>query len=61
MKIELTQAQLDAVIKALEDVLARYELEAAAFLRLSEGHDLAVKRLEQAKKAAELVDFFLHQ
>lgn len=60
MKIEITQEQLDATISALEDVLARYELEASMFLRHPAGGDLAEQRLSQAVEAAKLVDFYLH-
>lgn len=60
MKIEITQDQLDALVETLEIAQTRLELEAAALLRTTEGHELAILRLKQAKKAAALADFFLH-
>ncbi len=61
MKIELTQEQLDDTISILEFAQSRLEQEASALLNVRAGRDLAVTRLGQAKKAADLVDFYLHQ
>lgn len=71
MKIEISQEQLDDTITALEFAVVRYEQEAAALLdtarheqdevlvRLS--RKLGRKRLEQADRTANLVDFYLHK
>lgn len=70
MNIEITQEQLDAVIKALEFARDRCEQEAAALIgaagweqdeplvRLS--RKLGRERMEQAVETAALVEFFLH-
>lgn len=60
MKIEITQEQLDNLVEMLEIAQSRLELEAAALLNAPKGRRIAVKHLEQAEKAAALVDFFLH-
>lgn len=61
MKIELTQDQLDATIAVLEQAQTRFEQEAAALLRVTEGYELAQARLKQARDATALVDFYLAQ
>ncbi len=60
MKIEITQEQLDSLVEMLEIVQSRLELEATALLNAPKGHRIAIKRLEQAGKAAALADFFLY-
>lgn len=60
MKIEITQEQLDNLVEMLELVQSRLELEATALLNAPKGRRIAIKRLEQAGKAAALADFFLH-
>lgn len=70
MKIELTQEQLDATIKALEFAQDRSEQEAAAlfFASRKTEHErdretvwnLGLKRMELAHQTAALVDFYLH-
>lgn len=69
MKIELTQVQLDAVIKALEFAQDRSEQEAASLFYAARSAErnremtwaLGLERMELAHQTAELVDFFLHQ
>lgn len=69
MKIELTQEQLDAVIKALEFAQDRSEQEAASLFYAARSTErdremtwaLGLERMELAHQTAELADFFLHQ
>ncbi|MFG6352170.1 MAG: hypothetical protein K1W21_11310 [Oscillospiraceae bacterium] len=60
MEIEITQEQIDNLVEVLEIAQTRLEQEAAALLRVTAGHELAMRRLKQADKAAALADFFLH-
>ena len=64
MEIEITQNELDALIRHLEGIVARYEREAGAFLTVSEecpgAKDRAAERLREADSAAALLDKLLH-
>lgn len=62
MKYEITQQQLTDTIEALRDHTLRLEAEAAALARLisKEAVHLAQERLEQAKVAEALFDFYVH-
>lgn len=64
MKIDITQEELDAMIRHLEAILTRYESEAGAFLAIeaecSGAKDRAVERLRDADSAAALLDKLLH-
>lgn len=64
MKIDITQEELDALIRHLEGIVSRYESEAGAFLAIEEGYtsakDRAVERLREADSAAALLDKLLH-
>ena len=69
MKIEISQEQLDAVIKALEFAQDRSEQEAVSlfYAARSTEHDremtwaLGLERMELAHQTAELVDYLLHR
>ena len=69
MKIEISQEQLDAVIKVLEFAQDRSEQEAASLFYATRNAEcdremvwaLGQERMELAHQAAELVDHFLHQ
>lgn len=64
MKIDITQEELDALIRHLEAILARYESEAGVFFAVEKdclgAHGLAVSRLEAARSAETLLDKLLH-
>lgn len=64
MEIEVTQNELDALIRHLEGIVARYESEAGAFLAIAEecpgAKDRAAERLREADSAAALLDKLLH-
>ena len=64
MEIEVTQNELDALIRHLEGIVARYESEAGAFLAVAEecpgAKDRAAERLREADSAAALLDKLLH-
>lgn len=64
MEIEVTQNELDALIRHLEGIVARYESEAGAFLTIAEecpgAKDRAAERLREADSAAALLDKLLH-
>lgn len=64
MEIEVTQNELDALIRHLEGIVARYESEAGAFLTVAEecpgAKDRAAERLREADSAAALLDKLLH-
>lgn len=64
MEIEVTQNELDALVRHLEGIVARYESEAGAFLTVAEecpgAKDRAVERLREADSAAALLDKLLH-
>lgn len=64
MEIEVTQNELDALIRYLEGIVARYESEAGAFLTIAEecpgAKDRAAERLREADSAAALLDKLLH-
>lgn len=64
MEIEITQNELDALIRHLEGIVARYESEAGAFLTVAEecpgAKDRAAERLRGADSAAALLDKLLH-
>lgn len=64
MKIEVTQEELDALIRHMEGIVARYESEAGAFLAIAEecpgAKGRAVERLSVADSAAALLDKLLH-
>lgn len=63
VKIDITQEELDALIRHLEAVLIRYESEAGAFIIAGECYgakDRAVERLREADSAAALLDKLLH-
>ena len=64
MKIEVTQEELDALIRQMEGIVARYESEAGAFLAIAEecpgAKGRAVERLSEADSAAALLDKLLH-
>lgn len=74
MKIEITQDQLDATIKALEFAQTRYEQDAVAIFgamlsaveqepdetRVKQSQKLGWEWLDMADRTSELVDFFLH-
>lgn len=64
MEIEVTQNELDALIRHLEGIVARYESEAGAFLTVAEAcpgaKDRAAERLGEADSAAALLDKLLH-
>lgn len=69
MKIEITQEQLDATIKALEFAQDRSEQEAAALFfasrKTEHAHDremvwnLGLERMQLAHQTSTLVNFFL--
>lgn len=59
VKYAIPDQILDDTVEALQAVETRFEQEAAALLRVDAGRELAEKRLAQAKKATELVDFYL--
>ena len=64
MKIEVTQEELDALIRHMEGIVARYASEAGAFLAIAEecpgAKGRAVERLSEADSAAALLDKLLH-
>ena len=64
MKIDITQEELDALIRHLEGIVTRYESEAGAFLAIADdcpgAKDRAVERLRQTGSAAALLDKLLH-
>lgn len=62
MKIELSQARLDETIAALEALIPRLELEAAAFAQVNprEGTALAGERLGQAAKMRRLCEWYMN-
>lgn len=63
MKIDITQEELDALIRHLEGIVARYESEAGAFIIAGEcpGAKIrAIERLNEADSAAALLDKLLH-
>ena len=64
MRINVTQEELDALIRHLEGIVARYESEAGAFLAIEAecpgAKERAVERLREADSAAALLDKLLH-
>ena len=63
VKIDITQDELDALIRHLEAILARYESEAGAFIIAGEcpgAKAKAIERLNEADSAAVLLDKLLH-
>lgn len=70
VKYAIPAETLTATISALEFAMIRYEQEAAALLDTARheqdetlaklGRKLGRKRLEQADRTANLVDFYLH-
>lgn len=64
MKIDITQEELDALIRHLEAILTRYESEAGVFLAIAgecPGAKIrAIERLNEADSAAALLDKLLH-
>lgn len=64
MKIDITQEELDALIRHLEGIVARYESEAGAFLAIEAecpgAQVRAVERLREADSATALLDKLLH-
>ena len=64
MTISVTQSELDALIRHMEGIVARYESEAVAFLAVAEecsgAKDRAAERLHEADSAAALLDKLLH-
>ena len=59
LHIQISQELLSATIEAMRDLQARYEAEAAALASLGEaGRELAGERLESAKVARGLFDYF---
>lgn len=63
MKIDITQEELDALIRPLEGVVARYESEAGAFIIAGEcpGSKIReIERLNGADSATALLDKLLH-
>ena len=64
MKIDVAQEELDALIRHMEGIVARYESEAVALLAIAEEYpgakDRAVTRLNEAGSAAVLLDKLLH-
>ena len=64
MEIEATQNELDALIRHLEGIVARYESEAGAFLTVGKefpgAKERAMERLNEADSAAALLDKLLH-
>lgn len=63
LTIEITQEMLTATIEAMQALQHRYEAEALALSRMpsTEAQELAQKRLEAAREASSLFDFFINQ
>lgn len=64
MKIDVAQEELDALIRHMEGIAARYESEAGAFLTIEAecpgARDRAMERLREADSAAALLNKLLH-
>lgn len=63
LTIEIPYEMLPAAIEAMSDLQNRYEAEACALARLpsADAQELAQARLESAKVAADLFNFFVGQ
>lgn len=64
LTVSITQNELDALVRHLEGIVARYESEAGAFLAIAEecpgAKNRAAERLREADSAAALLDKLLH-
>ncbi len=62
MKIELRQQQLTALIEHLGALVARYEIEAAAYASIgTAGREMAEGRLADIREAKALQEYLLRQ